>query len=39
METLVAHVDEPIFGLAPGQAMVIYHGERVVGSATISGTR
>ena len=39
METLVAHVDEPIFGLAPGQAMVIYDGERVVGSATISGTR
>jgi tRNA-specific 2-thiouridylase len=39
VETLVAHVDEPIFGLAPGQAMVIYDGERVVGSATISGTR
>ena len=39
VETLVAHVEEPIFGLAPGQAMVIYDGERVVGSATISGTR
>jgi tRNA-specific 2-thiouridylase len=38
-ETLVAIVDEPIFGLAPGQAMVIYDDERVVGSATITGTR
>ena len=38
IESLVAHVDEPIFGLATGQAMVIYDGERVVGSATISRT-
>ncbi|MFM8235149.1 MAG: aminomethyltransferase beta-barrel domain-containing protein, partial [Actinomycetota bacterium] len=28
----------PIFGLATGQAMVIYDGDRVVGSATIAGT-
>ena len=38
IETLVAKVDEPIYGLAPGQAMVIYDDERVVGSATITGT-
>jgi tRNA-specific 2-thiouridylase len=36
---LIADVDEPIFGLAPGQAMVIYDGDRVVGSVTISGTK
>ena len=35
---LVALLDEPIFGLATGQAMVIYEGDRVVGSATIAGT-
>ena len=39
VERLVAIVEEPIFGLAPGQAMVIYDDERVVGSATITGTR
>lgn len=39
IERLVAIVDEPIFGLAPGQAMVIYDHDRVVGSATITGTR
>jgi len=39
IETLVAIVDEPIYGLAPGQAMVIYDGDRVVGSATITGTK
>ena len=38
IERLVARTDEPIFGLATGQAMVIYDGERVVGSATISRT-
>jgi tRNA-specific 2-thiouridylase len=38
IETLIADVEESIYGLAPGQAMVIYDGERVVGSATISGT-
>ncbi len=30
---------EPAFGIAPGQAVVIYDGTRVVGSATISATR
>ncbi len=35
---LVAELDEPIFGLATGQAMVIYDGDRVVGSATIAST-
>lgn len=31
--------DEPIIGLAPGQAAVIYDGDRVVGSSTIVATR
>jgi tRNA-specific 2-thiouridylase len=31
--------DEAIIGLAPGQAAVLYDGERVVGSSTISATR
>jgi len=30
---------DPAFGIAPGQAAVIYDGTRVVGSATISATR
>jgi tRNA-specific 2-thiouridylase len=29
---------EPAYGIAPGQAAVIYDGTRVVGSATISAT-
>jgi tRNA-specific 2-thiouridylase len=29
---------EPAFGIAPGQACVIYDGTRVVGSATIART-
>lgn len=33
---VVAHLAEPIRGVAPGQALVIYDGTRVVGSATIS---
>ena len=37
-EILVAITDQPIYGLATGQAMVIYDGERVVASATISRT-
>lgn len=37
-EVLVAELDDPILGLAAGQAMVIYDGDRVVGSATISKT-
>ena len=32
-------LDEPLFGLATGQGLVIYDGDRVVGSATISATR
>ncbi|MEY3373540.1 MAG: hypothetical protein RLZZ125_932 [Actinomycetota bacterium] len=36
--SLHAELDEPIFGLATGQAMVIYDGDRVVGSATIADT-
>jgi tRNA-specific 2-thiouridylase len=35
---LVATLKEPLLGLATGQAMVIYDGDRVVGSATISET-
>jgi tRNA-specific 2-thiouridylase len=31
-------LDEPAFGIAPGQAAVHYDGDRVVGSATISAT-
>jgi tRNA-specific 2-thiouridylase len=33
------HCDEAIIGLAPGQAAVIYDGDRVVGSSTITATR
>ena len=29
---------DPAYGIAPGQAAVIYHGSRVVGSATIAST-
>ncbi|MTA23877.1 MAG: tRNA 2-thiouridine(34) synthase MnmA, partial [Actinobacteria bacterium] len=36
---LIADLVEPLFGLAPGQAMVIYDGDRVVGSATITETK
>lgn len=35
-DNLVAAVDEPIMGLANGQAMVIYEDDRVIGSATVS---
>ena len=38
-DSLVARVDEPIMGLAAGQAMVIYDGDRVVASATITRTQ
>lgn len=31
-------LDQPAFGIAPGQAAVYYDGERVVGSATIAVT-
>lgn len=32
-------LDEPLFGLATGQGLVIYDEDRVVGSATISATQ
>jgi tRNA-uridine 2-sulfurtransferase len=35
---LEAQLDEPLLGLATGQAMVIYDGDRVVASATICET-
>ena len=35
---LIAELDSPLLGLATGQAMVIYDGDRVVGSATICQT-
>ena len=34
-QRLIAELDEPLLGIANGQAMVIYDGDRVVGSATI----
>lgn len=35
---LVADLLEPIQGIAPGQALVMYDGDRVLGSATIEAT-
>lgn len=35
---ITADLDEPLLGLAAGQGLVIYDGDRVVGSATISAT-
>lgn len=35
-DQLVAQLDEPCTGIAPGQAIVTYDGDRVVGSATIA---
>jgi tRNA-specific 2-thiouridylase len=32
-------LDTPATGIAPGQAAVLYQGDRVLGSATISATR
>ena len=37
-QNLIANLDEPLFGLATGQALVIYDHDRVVGSATICET-
>ncbi len=37
-EQVEIRLHEPAYGLAPGQAAVIYDGTRVVGSATISAT-
>lgn len=36
---VTVHLADPATGIAPGQAVVLYDGDRVVGSATISGTR
>ena len=36
--TVEVELHEPAFGIAPGQAVVVYDGTRVVGSATISAT-
>ena len=38
-ERLSAILDAPLYGLAPGQALVIYEGDRAVGSATIDRTQ
>lgn len=35
---LTVELDAPTHGIAPGQAVVLYDGDRVVGSATIAGT-
>ena len=37
-DTVRIVLDEPAFGIAPGQAAVYYDGDRVVGSATIAAT-
>ena len=37
--TITVELDEPLYGLAAGQGLVIYDGDRVVGSATVSATR
>ncbi len=37
-ERLVVDLDEPIRGLAAGQAVVLYDGTRVLGSATVDAT-
>ena len=37
-EHISVDLDEPLFGLATGQGLVIYDGDRVVGSATVSST-
>ena len=35
-DRVVAHLDESARGVAPGQAMAMYDGTRVIGSATIT---
>lgn len=37
-DTVHFELDEPAFGIAPGQAAVHYDGDRVVGAATIAST-
>jgi tRNA-specific 2-thiouridylase len=36
--TITAKLDEPLLGLATGQALVVYEGDQVVGAATVSQT-
>ena len=36
--SITAILDEPLLGLATGQGLVIFDGDRVVGSATVSAT-
>ena len=36
-EQLIIRFDEPIRGAAPGQAVVLYEGDRVVAGGTIAG--
>jgi tRNA-specific 2-thiouridylase len=38
-DELVIRLDEPLKGVAPGQAAVLYRGDLVLGSATITTTR
>ena len=37
-DTLVVELAEPLRGVAPGQAVVLYDGDAVLGSATIDET-
>ena len=37
--SLDVHLEVPVGGVAPGQAVVLYDGDRVLGSATIDATR
>jgi tRNA-specific 2-thiouridylase len=37
-ERLIVHLEVPIRGLARGQAVVLYDGTRVLGSATVDAT-
>jgi tRNA-specific 2-thiouridylase len=36
---VVATLDVPARGVAPGQTLVVYDGDRVVGSATVAAAR
>jgi tRNA-specific 2-thiouridylase len=38
-DRLIVELDDSVRGLAPGQAVVVYDGTRVVGSATVDRTR
>lgn len=37
-DRVIAELDSPLYGLAAGQALVLYDGDRVVGSSTICET-